>query len=136
MRIGDLMGETAMESDDAKADRLGWMVPRHHWALLQIIKEMGALAHKNYVEGPTPFKITVVADEYEICTAKDGSEYVVEPSTKQWTKASEGVEMMPGTEEYDRKMDLWVRKRGASTQAEDRPPKLRRQNNVHSEEYM
>ena len=66
-------------------------LPRHNRALVEAVKELGALAHKD-AEGryppPNPFQIVVVEDEYYI-DDYDGTESVVEPRHIKWRRASD-----------------------------------------------
>lgn len=69
-------------------------MPRHHWALVKVVKEMGNAAHPNGLRNGLlgSFQIYRVDDKYRIRHDRFGRhEYVQEPKNISWISAKADV---------------------------------------------
>lgn len=101
-RIVELIDNKDLDIDpECESSRmtLAREIPRHHPALVRVVKDLGGKAHDDadrarhtLIKDPVyplwPFQVVSVHDEYRV-HEYDGSESVTEPHKMSWTKASD-----------------------------------------------
>ena len=75
-------------------------IPRHHWALVQVVEEMGSMAHGNADQEyaaqflatrtkPGPLVVVNIPGHKYYITEYDGQESVMTPDSIQWISAAD-----------------------------------------------